>query len=67
MNRWLLLLALAAGFAAVIGGILLLLAWLARRHERRAGIGPDDGGRHSTGSTLDHLAVDQAADDAAHR
>lgn len=64
MNRWLLLLALAAGLVFIIGGILALLAWLGRRHERRVGFGPDDGGRYTGGSKLDHLAVDQAVDDA---
>ena len=64
MNRWLALSVVAAGVAAFFAVPIGAFAWLARRHERRHGIGPDDGGRYTGGSDLDHLALDQAADDA---
>ena len=64
MNRWLALLLVAAALAAVTATFLAIMAWRARAHERRVGTGPDDGGRYSGGSDLDHLALDQAAEDA---
>ena len=64
MNRWLALVLVAGGLAAFFAVIVGTFAWLARRHERRHGTGPDDGGRYAGGSDLDHLALDQARDDA---
>ena len=64
MNRWFGVLLLLAGLAACFAALLGVLGWLARRHERRVGVGPDDGGRYAAGSDLDHLAVDQAREDA---
>lgn len=63
MHRSLGALLLIAGLVAFFSILLGVFAWLARRHEQRDGIGPDDGGRYSGGSDLDHLAVDQARDD----
>ena len=66
MNRWLALFLLAVGIALVLGVIVAIVAWGARRYERRVGTGADDGGHLEGASELDHLAIDQAHDDAHH-
>jgi hypothetical protein len=63
MNKWVLLAVLSAGILAFAGSIVALLGWLARRHGRRHET-IDDGDRLMLGSALDHLAIDQAHDDA---
>jgi hypothetical protein len=63
MNKWVVLAALAVGSAAFLGGVVAVVGWLARRHDRRHETF-DDGSRLSLGSPLDHLAMDQARDDA---
>jgi hypothetical protein len=64
MNRWLALLLLVATISTIVAACFAVIGWRARAFERRAGIGPDDGGRYTGGSDLDHLAIDQARDDA---